>query len=199
MNAIIRHFAVPSPQGRLPAHLTRPEGSRALIVVIHAGTCPAAATLTADFSAHPWAILEVDLLTAEETHAHGDEEKAAQLSQRLISVLDFIHNDGDTAGLPVGFYALGRATPAAIRAAAQRDATVRVIVVRGGLIDHAGKEYLEALAAPLLVLADLGDSTAEIIVRGAFQHLNAPHALERLETGDAGLKPASWFAQWLPE
>lgn len=199
MNTIVRNFTVPTPQGKLSVHLTRPEVPRALIVIIHAGTSLPDATLIADFSGHPWAILTVDLLTAEESRTHSDEEKAAQLRQRLISVLDFVRNDGDTAGLPVGFYAVGRATPAAIRAAAQRDATVRAVVVHGGLIDHAGREYLEALVAPLLVLVDPEDANAERVAHAAFPHLGSPHALYRLENGDAGSKPASWFAQWLPE
>ena len=73
-------------------------------------------------------------------------------------LFDFlIRRDGDMEVLPLAIFATGDTSPAAIRAAAQRDTQVQALACHGGLIDRAGLEALKYLSAPLLMLFDAED------------------------------------------
>lgn len=196
MTLIQRDLSIRSSDGPLPAHLTRPGNPRDLVVAL-LGDSPTDRTAFIDALVdRSYAVLQVDLLGAHGVHHADGEWNAAMLGHRLIDVLDFIRNDGDTVGLPVGFYAENHASPAAIRAAAQRDRTVHAVIANGGLIDHAGVEYLEALAAPLLVLVDAEDAVTEASSRRALQHVRAPWDVRRGAPAPVE-EVLEWLDRWM--
>lgn len=197
MSIITRHLSLPTPQGKLSALLTRPEAARALILMAQTGPHPAHPLVAATLAARNFAILAVDLLTEQETRFHEHQEDVALHAGRLIATLDFIRHDGDTENLMVGLYTSDHASPAAIRAAAQRDATIRAVVVCGGLIDRAGLQYLEALVAPLLVLVDPEDEATRTASERAFKHLAAVHEMHPVESAAVAPKTSAWFDLWL--
>ncbi|MGE5386898.1 MAG: hypothetical protein ACM3SV_13535 [Betaproteobacteria bacterium] len=197
MNLTPRNIALRIPEGKLGARLYRSESARLLGIVACTGQPPAADAVTNVLLQHGHAVLTIDLLTPDEAHFIRSEGNAPLLAQRLIRLLDFIRDDGDTAHLALGIFARGHAAPAAIRAAAQRDVAVRAVVANGGLIDHAGLEYLEALVAPLLVLCDEGDPSAEIAARRAVAHIGAPWEIRTINEGSAASQVTAWFEHWI--
>lgn len=197
MNSITRTLTLGPPHGRLTGHLSRPDGTRTLIIVAHAGLHHDHPLVAPTLATRHHALLAVDLFNRHEEHSHDPHQNAAQLALRLLHFLDFARNDGDTADLALALYASGAAAPAAVRAGAQRDADVHAIVTYGGLIDHAGIQYLEALAAPLLTLVERHDRATELATRRAFQHLRATHELHLIDPADAAAEAAAWFGLWL--
>lgn len=196
VTSITRDITLSSPQGALLGHLSRPEHCHSLIIMVQTGPHPADGAIAAALAACNHAILAIDLLTPQEAH-FPDQQNAPLLAQRLVHLMDLLHRDGDTEDLVLGFYATDYAAPAAIRAAAQRDLAAKALVVSGGSIDHAGLQYLEALAAPLLVLVDHSDSITQAATQRAFQHLSAPHAMHLIEMQAAAPEAAAWFELWL--
>lgn len=193
-----RNLSLRTPQGMLSAQLVVPFEPRAVALVAQLQPNPADAVVAANLAARHYGILSLPLLTSRETHFPDTNHNVSLLTQRLLLGLDLLHRDGETDGLPVVVYATGHGTPAAIRAAAQRDTQVRVVACHGGLIDLAGLQYLNLLGAPLLVLVDRDDPVSATAYRRAEKHLTAPHqliAIEPLENPSS--RVASWFSQHL--
>ena len=196
MNYPVRTISLPVGPLRLHARLSRPENARALVMLAHTGADPVDQSLAVALTGREMAVMAVDMLTPQETRFHSDDD-TARLAQRMVAALDFIRRDGDTEDLAVGLFARDHGSAAAIRAAAQRDAQVGAVVVRGGLIDHAGIQYLEALMAPLLVIPMAETALEEIAAQRAFAHLSAVHEIARIDTQDLAFRAGAWFAQWL--
>lgn len=193
-----RSLSLRTPQGTLAAQLVLPFEPRAVALLAQLQPNPTDAVIAANLAARHYGILSLPLLTGRESHFPDTHHNVALLTQRLLLGLDLLHRDGETEGLPVVLYATGHGTPAAIRAAAQRDSQVRVVACHGGLIDLAGLQYLNLLGAPLLVLVDRDDPVSATAYRRAEKHLTPAHqmiAIEPLENPSS--RVASWFSQHL--
>ena len=196
---MIRDLAIHTPHGNLHGRLDRPPAAQGLIVLARAHHAPIDRLLADLLVEQGFAVLSMDLLTLQETQFADATLNVPRLAQRLIEILDLARSDGDMEKLPLGIYASGDTTPAAIRAAAQRDAQVRALVCHGGLLDRAGVQALELLVAPLLMLFDSSDPLGPAAYRRAGTHLNGRHAEHQLEAGDDALAAAiPWFLRYLP-
>lgn len=199
MLSLSRNIRLSIPDGKLVAHLQCPESARTLVLMARAESrAEFDDSVATGLLSRNHAVLTIDLLIPGEAHFNHSEGNAPLLAQRLIKWLDFIRTDGDMEQLILGLYATGHAAPAAIRAAAQRDAAIRAVVVSGGLIDHAGLEYLQALVAPLLILSDGSDPLAEIAAQRAVQHISAPFEVPSIAPEAIAQKTVAWFERWLP-
>lgn len=195
---MIRHIVLHTPHGSLHGQFERPENPRGLILLIRSHRVPDDDTMLATLAASGFAVLAMDLLTAHELQFADATQNVPRLSQRLLDVLDLIRNDGDMQDLALGIHARSDTVPAAIRCAAQRDIQVRALVCHGGLVDRAGLQALELLAAPLLMRVDPDDAPAAAAYQRAAAHLNGKHQLRTLAAGDHGLAEVSaWFAEHL--
>lgn len=195
---MIRHIVLHTPHGSLYGQLTRPEAPKGLILITRPHRLPDDDALRDALLANGLATLSMDLLTTQELQFADATQNIPRLSQRLLDALDLIRNDGDMEDLPLGIHALSDSAPAAIRCAAQRDIQVRVLVCHGGLIDRAGLQALELLAAPLLMLIAHDDSPASAAFQRAVSHLTGKHQLHALAAGDrAQAEICAWFVKHL--
>lgn len=109
------------------------------------------------------ATLVVDLLTPkEETVDNLTREhrfNIALLAQRLISCTDWILQDPELKNLKIGYFGASTGAAAALVAAAARPNVIDVIVSRGGRPDLAGKEVLDQIEAPTLLIVGENDKT----------------------------------------
>ncbi|MBS1188999.1 MAG: hypothetical protein H6R10_791 [Rhodocyclaceae bacterium] len=193
-----RSFSLATAHGPLPGRLAVSPGARALIVLALAQGEPLDEAVAADLSAFGYAVLSLNLLTVQESVFPDAAYNAPLLTQRLVDALDRTRGDGDTENLPVGLFAADHAAPAAIRTATRRDAQVRALVCHGGLIDHAGRQHLQLLAAPLLMLVDAGDKASANAYRRAAAYFSVPHEMAILAPGEnPGAHIARWFGQHL--
>jgi len=82
------------------------------------------------------------------------------LSQRLVSVTDWVRDQPETSGLRIGYFGASTGAGAALMAAAERPAVVRAIVSRGGRPDLAA-DALGRVPAPTLLI--VGGLDTEVI------------------------------------
>lgn len=191
-----RHITLQTPHGSLHGQLERPDFPRGLILVARSHHVPVDALTTSCLAAQGYAVFVMELLSAHELQFADATQNVPRLALRLIDILDMIRNDGDMQDLPLGIFASGDIAPAAIRAAAQRDAQVKVVVCHGGLIDRSGAQALDLLVAPLLMLFDCDDSIGEMAYQRATSHLRGVHEKQMLEVGeDPAAGVAAWFTR----
>jgi dienelactone hydrolase len=191
---MIRSITLQTPHGPLHGQLDRPDSPRGLILLARAHHAPADTVIAADLASHGYAVFRMELLTAQEAQFVDATQNIPRLAQRLIDLLDLIRNDGDMQDLPLAIYATGDTTPAALRAAAQRDTQVAVLACHGGLIDRAGLQAINLLEAPLLMLFDADDEIGLKAAQRAASHLRARHELISLEPGEA---PGNRIIEWI--
>jgi putative phosphoribosyl transferase len=157
------------------------------------------------------ATLLIDLLTPQE---EAIDDRTAEyrfdipmLASRLVTVVDWLGRQKDTASLPIGLFGASTGGGAALMAAANRPHNIAAVVSRGGRPDLAGPCLAQVFAPTLLVVGGRdaaviqmnrdamkqmrGEVTLEI-VPGATHLFEERGALERVAelAGD-------WFARHL--
>ena len=189
-----RTITIQTPHGPLHGLLDCPDEARGLVVLARAHHAPLDVIITANLAARGYAIFAIELLSSQEAHFADATQNVPRLAQRLIDVLDLIRHDGDMQNLPLAIFASGDTTPAAIRAAAQRDTQVRALACHGGIVDRAGLQALELLVAPLLMLFDADDEFAPAAYKRAAGHLSCLHEMHILDLGeDPVIRVAAWL------
>lgn len=148
---------IPVGEALIKATLNVPHGARGVVALLHAGS--GRFGLEARFAGEVFtqaglATLQLDLLTPEEDAAlfsGGDpEQHSSLLLSRVVAALDWLGNQRDTAGLPIGLFASTLETVPALMAA-ERNPQVLAVVSRGGCPDF-GKDAVGELRAPTLLL-----------------------------------------------
>ena len=107
------------------------------------------------------ATLVVDMLTLEEEYVDSLTKEhrfnIQLLAQRLISCTDWTSQNPELKNLKIGYFGASTGAAAALVAAAARPNVVRVVVSRGGRPDLAGKEILDQIEAPTLLIVGEND------------------------------------------
>ncbi|MCE1172910.1 MAG: hypothetical protein LWW84_16600 [Azovibrio sp.] len=157
---IPQEIAITSGRQPLRASLCLPDAPRGLILLpqtggIHPGCRHEFAARIQE--EHGFATLLLNLVSFRDAQGSDLYGNVPLLTQRILDALAWLHQESLTAALPCGILAAGSAVPAALRAAAQRDAQVQALVCRGGLPDQAGAFYLETLLCPTLLLFGADD------------------------------------------
>ncbi|MBK1679198.1 hypothetical protein [Rhodocyclus tenuis] len=182
----------------LPGRLSLPGQARALIILAatDAMFSQELLQLAGALNAAGMATVIEEVLTPDEARFANLHHNTPLLTQRLLDLLALIEQryvEGGLPVLPIGIYAVGDVSPAAVRAAAQRDRDVGALVCRSGMIDLAGLLYLRTLAAPLLhIVGEQAESQRP--ARRALARVEAPNELCPLADGDAQTLPATAFA-----
>ncbi len=195
---MIRNLSLQTTHGLLHAQLDRPDSPRGLVLLASPQRSAVDSLIAANLAARGYAILSAGLLSTQEAQFDDALHNVPRLAQRIIDFLDLIRNDGDMQDLPLAVFASAETTPAAIRAAAQRDAQIKVLACHGGIADRAGLQALQLLAAPLLMLFDADDSTGRSAFQRAATHLACSHETHVLGHGeDPVLRVAAWLSAYL--
>jgi dienelactone hydrolase len=158
------------------------------------------------------ATLLMDLLTpeeeAEDRHTARLRFDIGLLAERLVGATDWLAQQPQTAGWPVGYFGASTGAGAALVAAAQRPDVVGAVVSRGGRPDLAGGALARVEAPTLLIvggrdepviglnrqaLGRLGAAEKKlVIVSGATHLFEEPGALEEVARLASG-----WFTRHL--
>ncbi len=188
-----RDLSLHTPHGALYGQFQRPETAHGLVALLRCHQNAVDRSQADYLLTQGLAVLSTDLLTHRELQFSDATQNVPRLTQRILDILSLIAHDDEMNRLPLLLWAHGEASPAAIRAATQRDTQVRALICEGGLIDKAGLQGLKYLAAPLLMLP--GDDP---LVQTAFGRAE-PHLPAKLpkETGDAS-RIAPFINRYLP-
>lgn len=122
--------------------------------------------------------LLMDLLTEREERSDALSEThrfdIPLLTRRLVAAIDWLDEQPDTAGAPVGLLGAGTGAAAALCAATERPDRVCAVVSRDGRPDLAG-DALERVRAPVLLVVGGNDTEAVRLHREAAERVTAPH------------------------
>ncbi|GAA4136248.1 dienelactone hydrolase family protein [Actinomadura keratinilytica] len=125
--------------------------------------------------------LLLDLLTADEERV--DAETAALrfdiglLARRLVGAVDWLGEQPQTAGLPIGLFGASTGAAGALAAAAERPDAVKAVVSRGGRPDLAD-DALGRVRAPVLLIVGGADPRVLELNDLARHRLRAAHQLK---------------------
>jgi pimeloyl-ACP methyl ester carboxylesterase len=109
------------------------------------------------------ATLLLDLLSPEEDSIYRMRFDISLLTQRLRLAFQWLHQNGQTSALPIGLFGASTGAAAALQLAALAGALIGAVVSRGGRPDLAGKEALEKVASPtLLIVGGLDDVVIDL-------------------------------------
>lgn len=157
------------------------------------------------------ATLLLDLLTTEEEeidlqtrHLRFD---IALLANRLLDATQWLTNDSEASGLPLGYFGASTGAAGALIAAAQLPHVIRAVVSRGGRPDLAGAA-LSKVQSPTLLVVGGEDTTVIELNEKALNKLQcekrleivpgATHLFEEPGTLEQAAKLASnWFENYL--
>lgn len=95
------------------------------------------------------------------------------LARRLVSAIDWLREQPETADVPVCLFGAWTAAAAVLLAAAERPERVSAVVSRGGRPDLA-PDALDRVRAPALFIVGGDDETDMRLGRGAAEKLSAP-------------------------
>ena len=188
-----RDLSLQTPHGTLHGHIEMGGQPRGLVLLARASHALTDDIVTANLANRGYAILAMELLSSQEMRFADATHNVPRLSERLIDVLDLVRRDAELRDLPLAILAHGDLTPAAIRAAAQRDAQVQALACHGGIIDQAGLQALKLLAAPLLMLFDADDPYGRPAFLRARPHLTTVSEMHELPPGE---NPSAHVAAW---
>ena len=104
---------------------------------------------------HHIATFLFDLLTEREDQIYENRFNIDLLTSRLIETTEWLMEDKNTKGLPIGFFGASTGAASALRAAAYFGETVKAVVSRGGRPDMAIAELPMVTAPTLLIVGGL--------------------------------------------
>ena len=156
---------------------------------------------------HNIATFLFDLLTEKEDQIYENRFNIDLLTSRLIETTEWLMEDKNTKGLPIGFFGASTGAASALRAAAYFGKTVKAVVSRGGRPDMAITELPMVTAPTLLIVGGLDvpvigmnkmafdelESVKEMkIIPGATHLFEEPGKL--LEVADLAI---AWYKRYL--
>jgi pimeloyl-ACP methyl ester carboxylesterase len=104
---------------------------------------------------HNIATFLFDLLTEKEDQIYENRFNIDLLTSRLIETTEWLMEDKNTKGLPIGFFGASTGAASALRAAAYFGESAKAVVSRGGRPDMAITELPMVTAPTLLIVGGL--------------------------------------------
>lgn len=206
---------VPAHGAPLAGDLVVPGPVRSVVVIAEGGASsrnsPRDRAIATVFHQAGLGTLLLDLLTEREKRADARSGEhrfdIPFLAERLVSAIDWLDEQPETAGVPVCLFGAETAAAAVLLAAAERPQRVSAAVSRGGRPDLA-PDALDRIHAPVLFVVGGEDRTDMRIGREAAKALKAPSRVHvvagatRLFQGQAtvdevGAVARDWFTSHL--
>ncbi|WP_296482644.1 alpha/beta hydrolase [Rhodoferax sp.] len=152
--------------------------------------------------------LLMDLLTVAEDLDYQTRFDIALLTHRLLVATRWVRGQAATRQLPIGYFGASTGAAAALQAAAALGDDIHAVVSRGGRPDLAGKQSLELVKSPTLLLLGGRDEDVIELNREAYARLpgtkelsiipGATHLFEEAGTlEEVARQAAVWFGQYL--
>lgn len=124
------------------------------------------------------ATLLFDLLTEEESADRRNVFDIGLLAGRLLEAAAWSRQEAGFSDLPIGCFGASTGAGAALMAAADKAADIAAVVSRGGRPDLAGKDILNGVHAPTLLIVGSKDIEVLELNRQALAELRCEKKLE---------------------
>ena len=122
--------------------------------------------------------LLLDLLSTDEDKDYYTRFDITMLTQRLGKAADWLGQYAGTRKAPLGLFGASTGAGAALQLAAWRGTGIAAVVSRGGRPDMAGRQALETVRAPTLLIVGGLDRDVIDLNRMAFSALHCDKQLE---------------------
>ncbi len=168
----------------LEGELTLPENASGLVIFSH-GSGSSRFSPRNNFVAQHLQRRELgtflfDLLTKEEDEVYSMRFNIELLSQRLVSVTQWLMKFPGLQKQAMGYFGASTGAASAIVAAAKLESKISAVVSRGGRPDLA-KDQLYLVEAPTLLIVGENDQVVLDLNRGALEKLAGTKKLEIIE------------------
>lgn len=183
----------------LDGHLTVPDDAAGIVVFAHGSGSsrhsPRNRFVADRLNRAGLGTLLFDLLTGEEETDRRNVFDTGMLGRRLADATGWLHEQPETADLPVGYFGASTGAAAALWAAAEPGADVAAVVSRGGRADMAESRLPEVTSPTLLIVGGDDDTVLRLnraaeaqltceddlaVVPGATHLFEEPGALEEV-------------------
>lgn len=165
-------------QGR-QGELCTASGGQGVVMFIHAnGSSESNARsveLARRLQQYALSTLLFDLLTPQEAADSASPLDIDRLARRVLQAIDAL--PAHLKSVPVGLFASGKGTAAALLAQTLRPDAVSVVVSRGGRPDLAGAS-LAMVSAPTLLMVGAADTAVLELNRQAYAQMHCPKRIE---------------------
>lgn len=154
------------------------------------------------------ATLLIDLLTPGERNLFRTHNSLANINwlyNRLAKVIDWLHQQEQTATMSIALFGSNLGAAAALKTAADRQQRIAAVISWSGRPELV-KDSLAEINAPTLLIAGAYDQALVEANRQAIEQFRAPCFLEIIQNTDFGLKEpgkvealAQLCSKWLPQ
>jgi putative phosphoribosyl transferase len=175
---------VPAGEAMLTGDLVVPGPIRSVVLFAHgSGSSRHSArnrAVAAELHGGGLGTLLLDLLTEREEREDAVTTRhrfdIPLLTRRLVAAIDWLREEPETRGVPVGLFGASTGAAAALVAAAERPDRVYAVVSRGGRPDLAG-DALDRVRTPVLLIVGGNEETVLRLNEEAAGRLPGPHKL----------------------
>jgi alpha-beta hydrolase superfamily lysophospholipase len=173
-------FSVPVDDVELEGRLDVPPDATGLVVFAH-GSGSSRKSPRNNFVAETLrerglATFLFDLLTEREDHMRENRFDIPLLTDRLVTVTEWVSRREGTHGLNIGYFGSSTGAAAALRAAARLGEAVDAVVSRGGRVDMAA-DVLDEIRVPTLFVVGGDDTEVLELNRAAYGRLGCEKKL----------------------
>lgn len=165
---------------RLTGDLVFPERVHALVIFAHGSgssrLSPRNVMVAQYLNKHGLATFLFDLLSEDEDRERSHRFNIRMLADRLMEVTEWVINETQLKGMPIGYFGASTGAAAALIAAAE-SGRVAAVVSRGGRPDLALSDLLFVKAPTLLIVGEQ-DKDVLRLNQEAYAHLNGVKKLE---------------------
>ena len=180
-----REVTIDHPDLTVKANLAVPENPRGVVVFAHGTGSDRHSRrnnqVARELSRHGLATLVMDLLTGDEQRlAAGGETRQPDIptqGARVGMACQWLAEQEETQGLPIGLFGASTGAAAALIAAANAGDRVQAVVSRGGRTDLA-RPVLPEVSCPTVMIVGENDTTVARLNNEAVSRLAGPATVE---------------------
>jgi len=195
----------------LKGNLSIPENPKALVIFSHGSGSSRFSSrnrfVAQILNKHNIATLLTDLLTEDEDLDYSKRFDIELLTDRLVSVTNYVIGLSNLKGLEIGFFGASTGAASALKAETILNGKIHAIVSRGGRPDLAGESISNVKASTLLIIGSL-DNQVIYLNKKAFEDLmcvkqiilvkDATHLFEEPgKLNEVAELAVRWFSKYL--
>ncbi|MDY6775720.1 MAG: dienelactone hydrolase family protein [Halobacteria archaeon] len=202
---------IPADGVELEGELILPDGAESVVVFAHGSgssrKSPRNKYVAEVLRERDLGTLLFDLLTEEEDRKRENRFDIPLLTDRLVSVTEWLGERDETGDLDVGYFGSSTGAASALRGAARLGTDIGAVVSRGGRVDLA-EEVIDEVESPTLLIVGGADTQVLELNREIYESLGCEKELHVVEgaghlfEGEGELEEvaetaANWFEESL--